>query len=201
MKQKFRAGPCIACLGLWLVCQIVIVEPARAQSGSDVPPGLQAQSEVLAPRAVNILPRNILPARYTLGSGMAQSMALAEGDARLTRIAAADGPVERTVNRPRVVIPLYISMAVLQGLDVVSTRRALMAGGREANPLVAPFVESTPSLFALKAGVYSATVFACERLWKQNRKAAILTLIGTNVGYAAVVAHNLAVAARASGTR
>jgi len=45
------------------------------------------------------------------------------------------------------------------------------------------------------------TIYAAERLWKHNRKAAILMLIGVNVGYAAVVSHNFALAAKAPGTR
>ena len=44
-------------------------------------------------------------------------------------------------------------------------------------------------------------IFAREKPWKTNRKAAILTLIGTNVAYAAVVSSNHAFAAHGAGIR
>lgn len=92
-------------------------------------------------------------------------------------------------------------MAVSQALDFISTRRGLEAGVREGNPLMAPLVGSAGAVIAMKCGVSVVTVYAAERLWKHNRKAAILTLIGVNIGYGAIVSHNFAVAAKASGTR
>ena len=102
--------------------------------------------------------------------------------------------------RPRLLVPLYSSMATWQALDFISTQRGLKAGAQEGNPLMAP-LGSTGAVIAVKAGVSVMTIYAAERLWKHNRKAAILMLIGVNVGYAAVVSHNFALAAKAPGTR
>lgn len=98
--------------------------------------------------------------------------------------------------RPAPLVGLYVSLASLQVLDITSTRRALNAGGVEANPLVAPLAGSPLAMLALKAGVTGATIYASERLWKTNRMAAVLTMIGLNAAYGAVVAHNYGVAAR-----
>ena len=98
--------------------------------------------------------------------------------------------------RPAPLVGLYVSLATLQALDFVSTRKALSAGAVEGNPLVAPLVESPAALLALKAGVTGATIYVSERLWKKNRVAAVMTMIGLNTAYGAVVAHNYGVAAR-----
>jgi hypothetical protein len=126
--------------------------------------------------------------------------------ARTDRLGAA-APEEHSANsvrelgRPRALVPLYLTMASLQTLDIVSTRRALGAGGSEANPMMAPMAGSAASLIAVKAGVSGLMIYAVERLWKQNRKAAILTMIGTNLGYGAIVAHNFGVAPNSAGPR
>lgn len=105
-------------------------------------------------------------------------------------------PFVHTSARPAPLVSLYVSFATLQALDVASTRTALRAGSVEANPLVASFAGSPLALTAVKAGVAGAMIYASERLWKKNRKAAVLTMIGLNVAYGAVVAHNYGVAAR-----
>lgn len=98
--------------------------------------------------------------------------------------------------RPAPLVGLYVSLASLQALDITSTQRALNAGGVEANPLVAPLAGSPLAMLALKAGVTGAAIYASERLWKKNRVAAVMTMIGLNAAHAAVVAHNYGVAAR-----
>jgi hypothetical protein len=99
-------------------------------------------------------------------------------------------------SRPAPLVGLYVSLASLQALDITSTRRALNAGGVEANPLVAPIAGSPLAMLALKAGVTGAAIYASERLWKKNRVAAVMTMIGLNAAHAAVVAHNYSVVAR-----
>lgn len=101
----------------------------------------------------------------------------------------------RTATRPTPLLGLYLSLAVLQTLDVVSTRKALNAGAAEANPIVAPFAGSPLALAVLKAGVTSATIVASERLWRKNRKAALLTMIGLNAAYGIAIAQNYRIAA------
>jgi hypothetical protein len=96
-----------------------------------------------------------------------------------------------TVERPRPLLPLYASLGVLQALDVHSTSRGLAGGGREANPVMEPIVGNRAAFVAVKAATTAGVVWASERLWrKQNRKAAIVLTTLTNIGLAAVVAHN-----------
>jgi hypothetical protein len=93
--------------------------------------------------------------------------------------------------RPGALLPLYASLGVLQALDVHSTSRGLEAGGREANPVMQPIVRNRAAFIGVKAATTAGVVWASERLWrKQNRKAAIVLTVLTNVGLAAVVAHN-----------
>ena len=96
-----------------------------------------------------------------------------------------------TVQRPGALLPLYASLGVLQALDVHSTGRGLAVGGREANPVMQPIVGNRAAFVAVKAATTVGVVWASERLWrKQNRKAAVVLTALTNIGLAAVVAHN-----------
>jgi ABC-type uncharacterized transport system permease subunit len=114
----------------------------------------------------------------------------------LAAVEAEARPLEvGTVARPAPLLGLYVSLAGLQALDIVSTRQALNAGAVEANPVVAPFAGSPVAFAVIKAGVTSASIVASERLWKKNRKAALLTMIALNAAYGIVVAHNYRVAA------
>jgi Domain of unknown function (DUF5658) len=100
--------------------------------------------------------------------------------------------------RPSVLVPLYVSFATLQGLDVHSTLRAPEFGGREANPIVGGMLGSPAAFIAAKVGMSASIYFVSERLWKRNKTAAVLTMIALNSTYGAVVAHNYAVEARAA---
>lgn len=101
-------------------------------------------------------------------------------------------------HRPSSLIPLYVSFAALQGLDVHSTLRAAQFGGREANPIVGSMLGSPVAFVAAKAGMTAGIYFVSERLWKRNKTAAVLTMIALNSAYGAIVAHNYAVEARAA---
>ncbi len=97
--------------------------------------------------------------------------------------------------RPSALLPLYASLGVLQALDVHSTGRGLAAGGREANPVMGSVVGNRAAFIGVKAATTAGVVWASERLWrKQNRKAAVVLTALTNIGLAAVVAHNYRVA-------
>jgi hypothetical protein len=90
--------------------------------------------------------------------------------------------------RPALLMPLYISHVTLQGLDVHSTVRALQAGGREANPLLR---HVTPAgMIAAKAAASASTLFLTEKLWRRNRKAAVITMLAANAAMSFVVANN-----------
>jgi hypothetical protein len=78
----------------------------------------------------------------------------------------------------------------LQIADVASTRRALEAGGREANPIVRGLADNTAAMLAIKAAATAGTIYLVERLWRKNRTAAVLLMAALNGTYAAIVAHN-----------
>jgi hypothetical protein len=116
-------------------------------------------------------------------------------------IVAAAPPIltaaETASRRPATLVPLYVSFAALQGLDVHSTLRASRFGGREANPVVDSMLGSPAAFVAAKAGTTAGIYFVSERLWKRHRAAAVLTMIALNSTYAAIVARNYAIEARA----
>lgn len=92
--------------------------------------------------------------------------------------------------RPAALGPLYVSMIGLHVLDVHSTWQVLSTGGSESNPLVRSFVGSPAGVVAIKAGSSAAVIYAAEKMWKHNRTAAVVMMVGINSAYAAVVAHN-----------
>lgn len=103
--------------------------------------------------------------------------------------------IRTSAERPSSLIPLYASLGVLQGLDIHSTRRGLSAGGREANPVMDSVVGNPTAFIAIKAASTVGVVWAAERLWrKEHRKTAVVLTALTNIGLAAVVAHNYRVA-------
>jgi hypothetical protein len=103
--------------------------------------------------------------------------------------------------RPSLLVPLYVSFAALQGLDIHSTLRAPASGAREANPIVGGMLGSPAAFVAAKAGMTAGIYLVSERLWKRNKAAAIVTMIGLNSAYGALVARNYALEARAAAPR
>ena len=89
---------------------------------------------------------------------------------------------------------MYVSFGALQVLDAVSTRQALSAGGREANPPMAGLARNTAALFAVKAGTAAVTTFFAERLAKNHPRRATVLMAVLNSAYVAIVAHNYRVA-------
>ena len=92
--------------------------------------------------------------------------------------------------RPKILVPLYVSFGTLQVIDVHSTARALQRGAVEANPIMKGFAGNPASLMAVKAGGAAAAIYATEQLWKRNRAAAIGFMIVANASMAWVVQHN-----------
>src|SRR5262245_51622972 len=105
-------------------------------------------------------------------------------------------PLHSPSERPRPLVPLYISFAALQAMDAHSTMHALDRGYVEANPLVAASGRNGAALVAMKAAVTASVIVCTERLWRHNRVAAVVAMIGINGAYAAIVAHNYRVASR-----
>ncbi|MQA28413.1 MAG: hypothetical protein GEU82_01040 [Luteitalea sp.] len=95
--------------------------------------------------------------------------------------------------RPSGLVPLYVSFGVLQALDMHSTHRALTAGGSEGNPVVSA-LQSPLAMGALKVGATAGIIVLTEKLRKNNRIAAIVTMVALNSGYAMIVSHNYSIA-------
>jgi hypothetical protein len=89
-----------------------------------------------------------------------------------------------------------VSFAAVQVLDFHSTCNGLERGGQEANPLLGPVVGSPAAFIAVKAGATAGTIYLAEKIWKRNRKAAIITMIGVNIAYGVIASHNYSVARR-----
>jgi hypothetical protein len=90
--------------------------------------------------------------------------------------------------RPAALPALYVTFAALQITDVRTTFGAVARGAHETNPMLGRGNQAT--VWAVKAATTASTVYFAERLWKQNRVAAILVMAGINGGYAAIAAHN-----------
>ena len=72
-----------------------------------------------------------------------------------------------------------------------STRTALAAGAREANPASAAFATNTGAMIGLKVATTAGTILFAERMWKKNKVAAIVMLGAINGATAAISVHNL----------
>lgn len=95
------------------------------------------------------------------------------------------------LERPAILPVLYVTLGAMQALDVYSTRAAISAGAREANPTASAFTGSTGSLLGLKAATTASTIFFAERLRKKSRVGAIVMLVAINGATAAVAMHNM----------
>jgi len=101
-----------------------------------------------------------------------------------------------TINYSRgAVLPtLYVSLAGLQAYDVYATTTGLRRGAVEANGVMKNVAGNPAAMWAVKAGVTTATIVIAEQLWKQHRRtAAIVTMIASNGLMAVVAARNASV--------
>jgi hypothetical protein len=116
------------------------------------------------------------------------------------QLATAAPPIELVAaprpQRPAALVPLYISFAVLQGLDGRLTLRAIENGAVEANPLMKGVADNAAGMAAVKAAAGAGVIFVSERMWKHNKVAAVLFMTATNSAMAWVVQHNHGVARR-----
>ena len=90
--------------------------------------------------------------------------------------------------RPTALPALYVTFAALQVADARTTFGAVGRGAHETNPMLGG--RSQASVWVVKAASTASTIYFAERLWKQNRLAAVLVMAGINGGYAAIAAHN-----------
>lgn len=94
-------------------------------------------------------------------------------------------------DRPAILPALYATLGAMQAWDIYSTRAALQAGAREANPTAAPFTGNAASMFGMKAATTAGTIFFAERMWKKNKVGAVIMLVAINGATAAVSMHNM----------
>lgn len=95
------------------------------------------------------------------------------------------------VDRPAILPALYATLGVMQAWDIYSTRAAIQAGAREANPAAAAFAGSAGSMLGLKAATTASTIFFAERMWKKNKVGAVVMMVAINGATAAVSMHNM----------
>jgi hypothetical protein len=107
-----------------------------------------------------------------------------------SRAVDVPAPANPHARRPQILIPLYCVFAGLQIADAHSTYSAGQRGIGESNPLMMGVAGSPAGLATAKVAATATTIVATELLWRRNRKAAVITTIGLNVAYAAIVAHN-----------
>lgn len=104
--------------------------------------------------------------------------------------------VPPSTTRPSVLIPMYASLAILQGFDIYTTSASIKRGAVEANPLMKPVAGRNTASILVKAAATAGSIYFTERAWKQNRKGAVILMTAINVATAAIVAHNTQVARR-----
>lgn len=98
--------------------------------------------------------------------------------------------------RSPLLMPLYVSFAALQVLDIQSTQSALKAGGVEGNPVMSGVVGSPLAMAALKVGATAGIILLSEKVRKRNPVAAVVMMVTLNSAYAMVVSNNIAIARR-----
>ncbi len=133
------------------------------------------------------------------GPGLAfgTTLGVFPGDLQAATGLLADWPRRQAPpSRPVALVPLYVSYAVLNGLDGHSTLRAIDGGASEGNPLMAPFARHPAAMAAVKAGMVAATILGVERLRKKHPVAAVVFMAAATSLYAVVAAHNYRLAHR-----
>jgi hypothetical protein len=154
---------------------------------------------------IGILPAPLLAQHLTLDDSIPHSAPISGRDhvPSVEAVGASQGRVdpqglpETMTARPasrRVLVPLYITSAMLQMMDVHSTRRAIAVGHAEGNPFMSGIASNTTAFVAVKAATAASVILLSEKLRKRNRVAAIGLMIAVNAATAAVVAHNYRVA-------
>jgi len=121
------------------------------------------------------------PGMTPLGGAIARATSASEAPVTLWSLS-------QTPKRPGLLPVLYGTYAGLQVMDIVSTRKAIGAGAREANPLMQK--GGMAGTIAIKAASGAAMVYVSEKMWKKHRVGAIVLMAAMNGVSAAVVSHN-----------
>jgi len=173
-------------VGIILSVGLLSVAPLRAgqdQGYRSNPPVVRAPSE--AKIAFNAQPADAHS--YPTPANGPSSPALGVGVIR-------NQPPESKPNSRRrspLLIGLYVSYGVLQGLDAQSTIGGLQSGSaHEGNLLVCPFAGHPAALVGFKLGATAGTIYGIDRMYKSHPRRALITLAAINAGFAFVVARN-----------
>jgi len=159
--------------------------------------GTEAQAQVSRvpnlepPAAVETRPANdavVPPLR--LSAEVRQAVLNLEQTPRLERPVAG----RRVEPSSMVLGSLYVSTAVMQGLDVHSTLSGLRSGAVEANPMMQQLVNRPAVFIATKAAIGAGTIMAARTVAKKNKVAAVIALAVLNTAYGAIVHHNYQIA-------
>ncbi len=147
--------------------------------------------------------KNVVAAIVVVGFGCAGGGAAVAGaqtiEATSMIIPATPEPMTAPkLKRPAILPALYVALGTMQAWDVYSTRSAIGAGAREANPIAAPLAGNTGSMLGLKLATTATIIVMSERLWKRNRVAAVVMLVALNGATAAVSMHNMRVGRQVS---
>jgi hypothetical protein len=118
------------------------------------------------------------------------AFATAPGLAAARPAPAVAAPDHRTT-RPAMLPALYASYGALQAWDACSTSAAVRNGAREANPVTVRLAGSPAKMIALKAATTAGTFFFVERIWKQNRTAAVVVMAVINGATTAIAMNNM----------
>jgi hypothetical protein len=106
--------------------------------------------------------------------------------------APAAWTLDRPVNRPAALPVMYVMLGGMQAFDIYSTRRAITSGGgQEVNPLLKQAAGNSGTMLAVKAASTAATIYFAEKMWKKNRKGAMILLAVVNGATAAVAVRNM----------
>lgn len=154
------------CVSLLAVVCCLVSAPVQAQA-PDIPVTVAAAETDLPPLIVNAEQPPLVPSQ----------------------------PLRDAVSRrPASLLPMYVSLGALQGLDYVSTTRAISSGaGREANPMMKPVVGNRAAFLAVKTGATAGTIWIAERMRKKHPVRAVVFMVATNAAMAAIVAHNFSI--------
>ena len=83
---------------------------------------------------------------------------------------------------------MYLGLATLNAYDAYSTNRALKSGAIEANPVMRGVAGNPAALWAVKGGVTALSIYAAERLWRENHRVAAIAVMAVTNGMMATVA-------------
>ena len=100
--------------------------------------------------------------------------------------------LDRPVTRPAALPAMYVMLGGMQAFDIYSTRRAITTGGgQEVNPLLKQAAGNSGTMLAIKAASTAGTIYFAEKMWKKNRKGAMILLAIVNGATAAVAVRNM----------